>query len=228
MGTEEERKESGILHTVRAVRRALAPIGGRRLLTTALILSGATTVALLAFTGFSFWWTSQPSFCGNCHPMKAFVKSWESSPHRGVNCERCHTTPGLFGFVGGKIAGLQVVANYLRGNYEDYSFNASVANISCLRCHKSILEKNIQARDVSNVTVSHKHIVEAGGKCMTCHSTVAHGSAVPPGSRTHPTMAACMKCHNDKIAPLRCTLCHTGRGTPTRMPPDAATGSPGG
>jgi len=143
--------------------------------------------------------------------MKPFIQAWEGSAHKDVNCEKCHTTPGMFGFVGGKVAGLQVVSNYVRGDYRDWSFNAAVSNGSCLQCHESILEKSIHTTGRVDVLVSHANIVQGGAKCIGCHSTVAHGSEVPVGSQTHPTMASCMNCHNDKIAPLRCRLCHTGK-----------------
>lgn len=210
----EDGERVGILATVRAVREAVAPLGRRRLLVATLAIAGTVVVVGVTFTAGSMALTSQPSFCGGCHPMKKFVRSWETSSHKTVNCERCHTTPGLFGFVGGKIAGLQVVVNYFRGNYEDYSFNAAVGNAACEQCHEKILEKNIRSKRTVNTIVSHRSILEAGGKCVSCHSTVAHGSAVKPGARTYPTMAVCFKCHNDKTAPLRCSLCHPGRETP--------------
>ena len=204
---------------LRLVQRALAPLGKRRVL----IVLGSTfaVAAFLAITagGFAFWWTSQPSFCGRCHPMKPFVQAWEESSHKDVTCENCHTTPGLFGFVGGKVAGLQVVASYVSGDYEDWSFNAAVPNASCLQCHESILEKSIHTRGKVDALVSHSNIVQGGAKCIGCHSTVAHGSSVPIGSQTHATMASCMKCHNDKTAPLRCRLCHTGKD-PSKIVPD--------
>ncbi len=197
-----------LLEMLAAVRRALAPFGRKRVFTASLGLAGALLGGVLLFSGVSFWWTSQPSFCARCHPMQKFVQAWKESPHRKVNCERCHTPPGLFGFLGGKIAGLQVVLDYVREEYRDWSFNAAVPNAACLQCHEGVLEKNLHARGIA---VSHRSIISAGGKCMSCHSTVAHGSAVPVGSETHPSMAACLKCHNDKVAPLRCNLCHVAR-----------------
>lgn len=197
---------TGIVGTVRAVVAALSHVGKRRVAAAVLVLGGATAALVIGLAGFSFWWTSQPSFCGRCHVMKPFIQAWTTSPHKDVKCETCHLSPGLYGFVGGKISSLQVVANYVRGNYKDWSFNAAVANENCLQCHESIMAADVHAK---GITVSHKNIIGMGAKCIFCHSTVAHGSAVPVGSQTHPTMATCLKCHNDKIAPLRCNLCHT-------------------
>ena len=208
-------RKKGPLRTYREVRQALAPLGRRRVLTASIGLLGVAFTGVLLFSGFSFWWTSQPSFCNRCHVMEPYVDAWEQSSHREVNCESCHLRPGFFAFIGGKIAGLQVVMNYVRGNYEDYSFNAAVANDSCLECHEPILEATVRVRDIR---VSHLDIVETGGKCISCHSTVAHGDAVPVGSATHPSMQACLKCHDDETAPLKCSLCHVGR-EPSQLPP---------
>ncbi len=196
-----------------STRAALAPVKKRHVLVASLGLAGVIAGGILVFSAISFWWTSQPSFCNRCHVMNKYVAAWEASPHQDVNCEACHLTPGFFGFLGGKISGLQVVMNYIRGTYEDYSFNAAVTNAACLQCHQEILDGNIHDQ-ASGITVSHRDILDMGGKCMNCHSTVAHGGEVSFGSSTHPTMETCLKCHNDKIAPLDCDLCHTGREGP--------------
>jgi cytochrome c nitrite reductase small subunit len=203
----EEDSGGGLISETRA---ALAPVKKRHILVASVGLMGFAFAGTLLFAAVSFWWTSQPSFCGRCHVMEPYIAAWEQSAHSDVNCESCHLTPGFFGFIGGKIAGLQVVANYIRGDYEDWSFNAAVSNASCLQCHDEILAKNIHSAD-TGVIVSHRNIVETGGKCMFCHSTVAHGAAVQMGSATHPTMATCLTCHNDEIAPLDCDLCHVGK-----------------
>ncbi len=224
---KEQRRWPGFRESIKATRKALAPVGRRRVLAASIGLMGISVGGLLVFAGASFWWTSQPSFCARCHVMTPYIEQWKQSPHKDVNCESCHLTPGLFGYMGGKIAGLQVVMNYIRGNYEDWSFNAAVSNAACLQCHEPILEANIHDPTIG-ITVSHKNIVALGGKCLNCHSTVAHGSAVSVGSETHPTMAACLKCHNDKIAPLECGLCHTGRRPPTATPAAPAAAAAGG
>ena len=216
--SSDNEDEVRIRDAVRQVRTQLGPSGSRRLIIMVLLTVVLGGAAMLALTGASMWWTSQPSFCDSCHPMEPFVKEWAVSSHKSVNCEKCHTTPGLFGFIGGKIAGLQVVANYVKGDFTDSSFNAVVSNASCLQCHEEIMEKNIHTDGAIAIVVSHKNIIESGGKCNFCHSTVAHGDAVPEGSRTHPTMSACMKCHDDKTAPLKCELCHPGEGKEKAVP----------
>jgi len=210
-----------------STREALAPVRKRHVLIASMGFMGFTMMGVLLFSAASFWWTSQPSFCGRCHVMEPYIAAWEQSAHRDVNCESCHLTPGFFGFVGGKIAGLQVVANYIRGDYEDYSFNAAVSNAACLNCHEEIMDENVHSAE-TGVLVSHEDIIGTGGKCMFCHSTVAHGSAVAMGSATHPTMSTCLTCHNDEIAPLDCELCHVGKNPPEEMPTEGPPVGTGG
>jgi cytochrome c nitrite reductase small subunit len=224
-GPESEDAE-GLKGPLASTRAALAPVKKRHLFVATIGLMGFMGIGVLLFAGASFWWTSQPSFCGRCHVMEPYIAAWEQSPHADVNCEKCHLTPGFFGFIGGKISGLQVVANYIRGDYEDWSFNAAVTNAACLQCHEDITEAPIHNKE-TGILVSHKDILESGGKCMFCHSTVAHGSEVPAGSATHPTMQTCLTCHNDEIAPLDCDLCHVGKTPPSGTPPTSESSPTG-
>lgn len=229
-GSGGEPKKEGIgnpVGTVKEIHRTvMGTLGPKRVIGTTLLLLGIGGGALLLASGFSFWWTSQPSFCGKCHPMQVYIDGWERSPHAEENCEHCHIPPGLFGFMGGKIAALQVVMNYVRGNYEDYSFSAAVPNASCLRCHEGIMAEDIFIPD-KGLKVSHRNIIGAGAKCVSCHNTVGHDTAVPAGARMYPTMDKCMGCHNDIIAPSACQTCHTDMKPGTKPPAGMVSGGGG-
>ena len=215
-------QQKGLLSSTRA---ELRDVRKRYIIIASLGIMGVAFAGVLLFSAFSLWWTSQASFCNRCHIMNKYVATWEASKHGDVNCENCHINPGLFNFVGGKIAGLQVVANYLTGNYNDNSYSAAVSNSACLRCHESLL--NQEHNTFGTLMVSHRHIVENGGKCMDCHSTVAHTDAVPVGAANYPTMDKCMRCHDGVIAPTTCTLCHaSGPPEPTQQDEAVLTPSP--
>jgi hypothetical protein len=92
-----------------------------------------------------------------------------------------------------------------------------VLNQSCRRCHNNDLLFHPVSKN--GIRVQHRHLIEAGFLCMRCHSTQAHGDAVPSGSRTYPSMDQCLICHNNQykapngqVATSRCDLCHTKRG----------------
>jgi nitrate/TMAO reductase-like tetraheme cytochrome c subunit len=181
--------------------------------TTRKVTIGTIFVTLL-FVGMAVAMTSTSSagFCSSCKNMKPAVRGYKISTHKGVNCEQCHTEPGPFFFLTAKMEALQEPISQFFGTYE-LPIVGTVANQSCRRCHTDdqlfgVISKN-------GINVSHKHLIQAGFQCVNCHSTVAHGDAVPVGSRTYPTMDKCLVCHNNKytaadgtVAVATCNLCH--------------------
>ena len=150
------------------------------------------------------------------------MKVYEQSAHKGVNCEQCHSKPGPFFFLTAKLEALQQPIAQLTGDYQK-PIVGYVLNQSCRRCHNNDLLFHPVSKN--GIRVQHKHLIEAGFLCMRCHSTVAHGNAVPSGSRTYPSMDQCLICHNNhytdaagQVATARCDLCHVkpppGRSAP--------------
>jgi hypothetical protein len=157
--------------------------------------------------------TSTPQFCGACKSHVPYVDEWRQSAHDGVNCEQCHSKPGPFFFLTAKLEALQQPIHELQGDYEE-PILGTVLNQSCRRCHDNDLLYNPVSKN--GIRVQHKHLIEAGFLCVRCHSTQAHGDAVPEGSRTYPSMDQCLLCHNNEFttatgqkATAECDLCHT-------------------
>lgn len=87
--------------------------------------------------------------------------------------------------------------------------DASVAYVEsarCVECHAATMSQ--PARGSSGLKISHKDCA-VGRSCTDCHSTVAHGSALP-WPRT-PTMELCFECHGANGAPAGCDECHVER-----------------
>ncbi len=167
--------------------------------------------AFVVVTAALFLATSTSAFCGLCHNMKPSVDAYRHSPHAGINCEECHTKPGPFFFLTAKLEALQEPVKQLTG-YE-VPILGSVQNASCRRCHTD--KQLFPTISKNGIRVNHEHLILAGYQCSTCHSTVAHGTAVPVGSQTYPTMDKCLVCHNNrytgldgKVATSECDLCH--------------------
>jgi nitrate/TMAO reductase-like tetraheme cytochrome c subunit len=182
-----------------------------RSLTVAAIILTVGVVAI----GVALAATSTPQFCSSCKTHIPYVDAFKKSAHAGVNCEQCHSKPGPFFFLTAKLDALQQPIHQLRGSYEKPILGA-VLNQSCRRCHNNDLLYNPVSKN--GIRVQHKHLIEAGFLCMRCHSTQAHGDAVPEGSRTYPSMDQCLLCHNNQFttadgqtATARCDLCHTKR-----------------
>ena len=93
-----------------------------------------------------------------------------------------------------KLEALQQPIHQLTGDYEE-PILGTVLNESCRRCHTN----DTFSRPVSKngIRVQHSHLVAAGFLCKRCHSTTAHRTAVPVGSRTYPIMEQCLICHNN-------------------------------
>jgi nitrate/TMAO reductase-like tetraheme cytochrome c subunit len=183
-----------------------------RVTTRKVVVTAVIVTAFLVLTGFALVSTSTTAFCGLCHNMKASVAGLGRSAHAGVNCEQCHSKPGPFFFLTAKMEALQEPVKQISGKYEEPILGV-VQNASCRRCHTD--EQLFSTISRNGINVNHKHLIEAGYQCVTCHSTVAHREAVPEGSRTYPTMDQCLVCHNNHytapdgtVAVSRCDLCH--------------------
>ncbi len=183
-----------------------------RLTTVSLTVSAIVLTVVVVLIGASLAATSTPRFCSSCKSHVPYVKAYERSAHRGVNCEQCHTQPGPFFFLTSKMEALQQPIAQLTGDYQK-PIVGFVLNQSCRRCHTN--DQMFRVIVKNGIRVQHEHLIAAGFLCMRCHSTTAHGTAVPPGSRTYPSMDQCLVCHNNhytdaagQVATARCDLCH--------------------
>jgi len=189
---------------------------GFRLTTRGLTIAAILLTVVVVGIGVALAATSTPQFCGACKSHIPYVEKWRASAHSGVNCEQCHSKPGPFFFLTAKLEALQQPIAQVTGDYEK-PILGYVLNQSCRRCHNNDLLFNPVSKN--GIRVQHKHLIEAGFLCMRCHSTQAHGTAVPEGSRTYPSMDQCLICHNNEyrapdgqVATSRCDLCHTKPG----------------
>jgi nitrate/TMAO reductase-like tetraheme cytochrome c subunit/ribosomal protein S27AE len=187
-----------------------------RLTTRSLTVAAIVLTVVVVAIGIALAATSTPFFCSRCKTHVPYVENYKKSAHAGVNCEQCHSKPGPFFFLTAKLEALQQPIAQLTGDYEK-PILGYVLNQSCRRCHNNDLLFHPVSKN--GIRVQHKHLIEAGFLCMRCHSTQAHGDAVPPGSRTYPSMDQCLICHNNhyttadgQVATSRCDLCHTKPG----------------
>lgn len=188
---------------------------GFRMTSRGLTIAAVLLTVVVVGIGVVLAATSTARFCGACKSHIPYVEEWTKSAHDGVNCEQCHTKPGPLFFLTAKLEALQQPLAQITGDYET-PILGYVLNQSCRRCHTNkTLFKPVSK---SGIRVQHRHLVAAGFLCMRCHSTTAHGTAVPVGSRTYPVMEQCLICHNNEykaadgtVATSRCDLCHTKR-----------------
>jgi len=181
------------------------------LVLVAVVITGFTVVMAASMVLTSTTW-----FCDSCHIHDADIAAYQDSVHRDVNCEQCHSKPGPFFFLTAKLEALQQPVKQFTGNFEEPILGA-VQNSACRRCHTN--EDLFHTISRNGINIQHEHLIAAGYLCINCHATVAHGEAVPKGSRTYPTMDQCLVCHNNQyrdargnVATSRCDQCHTEPG----------------
>ncbi len=152
--------------------------------------------------------TSQPSFCGTCHIMKPYYKSWTRSTHKNVACVECHIAPGMTAEVRKKFEALSMVVKYVTGTYSQNPWT-EVDDSACLRCHeRRTLVGKMDIKGVQFDHTNHLSDMRRGKKlrCTSCHSQIVQGSHIAV------TTTTCILCHfkgqQPGVGTARCTLCH--------------------
>lgn len=90
--------------------------------------------------GAAEYYTARPAFCGSCHIMDPYYRSWARDVHGaklGARCVDCHYAPGEQHTLKAKFKGLSQVTSYFSGRAGASRPRAHVDNASCLtaRCH---------------------------------------------------------------------------------------------
>jgi nitrate/TMAO reductase-like tetraheme cytochrome c subunit len=182
----------------------------KRRLRIALIALGVFLILLVV----SVELTSTSKFCGVCHNMKPFYKSWQESSHKDVACKNCHYPPGLKSLVRTKMQGLVMLVKYLTRVYGEGKPLVQISDEACLRpgCHDTrLLKGRVQYGQVSFDHTSHLGAQRRGEKlrCASCHAQMVQGThmAVTP--------TTCFLCHfkpalepGAEAPPKDCALCH--------------------
>jgi len=86
------------------------------------------------------FYTARPQFCGTCHVMDVYYRSWNADAHSHEHnawCVDCHYAPGEQHTIKAKFKGLSQVASYFSGRYGTARPRAHVSDASCLTsaCH---------------------------------------------------------------------------------------------
>jgi nitrate/TMAO reductase-like tetraheme cytochrome c subunit len=155
--------------------------------------------------------TSNSKFCGTCHYMAPFVKSWKESAHGKIECTACHYPPGIKGIMKSKFEGLVMLGRYWTNLYKKARPWAEISDLSCLKsgCHdKRLLEGKVKFKSVVFDHKSHLGDVRRGKqlRCTSCHSQIVQGLHMTV------TEATCFLCHfkesPTRPLPATCTACH--------------------
>lgn len=130
------------------------------------LIIGFTFGLIMLVGGVGMSYTSQPSFCSNCHSMEKAYKAWTIGKHKNVECIKCHIDPGLVNKVKLKLGGINQVYLTVTGN-EPEQIKAKVPMRRCFSCHT--LEKLLDKQPLHETIVS-----DEGTSCASCHRNVIH------------------------------------------------------
>lgn len=158
-----------------------------------------TVIFIVALTSIYASFTPLPLFCGVCHQGE--YKTWKSSNHSKVSCNRCHRRQDFFSMLNQRISVLRMTGGLIANSSK--TIRADVLNEVCRKCHK----KEEQTVVTGVLKVSHKEIIDEGYECTFCHSKIVHDKFVPAPRIT--TKDKCLKCHNGLDASSNCDSCHT-------------------
>jgi uncharacterized CHY-type Zn-finger protein len=111
------------------------------------------------------------------------------------------------------------------------SYVRKTVEINCTTCHSSIGNRGRRSKKGTKDFIVRNQLLEFTGKvekrrkgiivphaihldkgyvCLDCHAEIAHGPMEMQDENgvIMPRMVICFQCHNDKLAPRDCTLCH--------------------
>ncbi len=125
------------------------------------------------------------TFCGSCHPMEPFVKSFEGLadstlaavhakrhliPHQ--QCYTCHTDYALMGDVKAKLRGLRhLYAYYTSDDQQRPKLYSPYPNANCLQCHTGAAKYE---ESPTHQTIS-EELKKGEISCLDCHGPAHPG-----------------------------------------------------
>lgn len=181
-----------------------------------------TFAGLLAIgtLGSAMFYSSKQEFCASCHEMQTALKNAGKTIHKMVACASCHQEPGISGVFIEKLqlAEMAIAKSEMVGEVSE----GPISNEACLRCHGEVL---LRVRAKRIVKMKHKEPIEAGFRCLDCHSskTLFH---VEKQKLDNFGMSRCVDCHNQTKASAECATCHLSVGEiPTSIKRDEYPGA---
>ena len=173
------------------------------------LVEWAFAVGLVALVWFALGFsTASDDMCLSCHaenPHASALKSVEAGKleyvHQDLSCVRCHEPGSVFGPYGMNtlVRSVHFVRGLGIGNASDYG---SVTVSACNQCHATAIEGTIE-NEKRGVLVSHVEPLDAGMRCVDCHSL--NQGLVGDGIGG---MSSCVACHDNVTASATCTDCH--------------------
>ena len=129
-------------------------------------------VAVGALASWALWYgaTSSDQYCTHtCHSMADASKTWVASAHARVACVACHEDSGPTAIAQNTAFRISCLASELA---HTKTLRTSVPDSRCLKCHGTMLDKTMQARNGEPFT--HRAAIAGGASCAGCHGKQGH------------------------------------------------------
>ena len=182
-------------------------ISNRR--TRALARLGVVALVIVVLVVIPGYIATRPSFVQRYSNLNPEYKTWSTSVHANVPCQRCHVAPQPLDqtLYAARMVG-EFYLSLVTPNRQPQLY-PKPTNDACQSCH-------IDLRTVSpsgDLNIPHRaHITVLKMQCVKCHAYLVHAKS-PEGSNK-PRMATCLTCHNGKLAKNSCSTCHTNKAIP--------------
>ena len=172
----------------------------RRWVVLIVIASVIVFLVIAAFVTAHF--TSASSFCDTCHEMEPYYDSWQASSHATADCVECHIPPGFVSYVQTKLFSFREIWVHITGEaVSPLAATREIPNGSCFRCHDT-------PADLLIIRTPFEHDAHPDYYCISCHERLVHQDVNPPYYGAPGAMSSCLECHDGKVAPGDCALCH--------------------
>ena len=170
---------------------------GFRLTTRGLTIAAILLTVVVVGIGVALAATSTPQFCATCKSHVPYVDEWRAVRARRRQLRAVPQQAGPVLLPHRQARGA-AAADRIRSPATTRSPSSAPCSTSRAA---AVTTTTLLYNPVSKngIRVQHKHLIEAGFLCMRCHSTQAHGDAVPAGSRTYPCMDQCLHLPQQRV-----------------------------
>ncbi|GHI01465.1 cytochrome c3 family protein [Neobacillus kokaensis] len=167
---------------------------GKAVFISLMLATAFVTILIALFSTDVIHATGKSSFCGSCHEMNTFVKTYERDIHGGANrvgfkadCANCHLPQdSKVDYLATKVvSGTKEVAMHFAGKFseENYYKNRKnredfVYSSGCISCHQDIDNGKLTTDNEKAKKMHTYYLSKKGSKqaieCASCHIDVGH------------------------------------------------------
>lgn len=159
---------------------------------------------IIAAVGAPWIWASRNSFCGSCHVMQPYYKTWTKSTHANIDCVTCHNGPGIVGQARGKVALFRYLVVNVVFRPDKIKAGNGIPNEYCIDCHSEHRAPTTGA-DIK-LPAGHHKMKGNPYMCTDCHKELVHSANRIKKNVVR--MKVCVDCHKKKKVSAKCSVCH--------------------